>query len=70
MKVTFMEEIEVRKAWFKSMNCPECGEIKYNVHHQLKPEEIDCWWVACPTCCFEGPPSPTREIAIARWKQC
>lgn len=69
MKVTFVEEIEAHKAWRKSMACPCCGEPKYNIHHQLQPEEIDCWWVACPECEHEGPPSLTKEIAIARWKQ-
>ena len=68
MKVTFMEEIEVRKAWREPMCCPVCGDFKYNVHHQLKPETSECWWIECPNCGHESQPAPARDIAIARWK--
>lgn len=69
MKITFIDEIEARKAWSNKMCCPKCDEYKYNIHHQLKPEEKDGWWVECPNCGWEGPHSPDREIAIIRWKQ-
>ena len=69
MKVTFMEEIEARHAWFANMYCPQCNEGRYKIHHQLKPEVSNAWWLECENCGFESYPSPTREIAIARWKQ-
>ena len=69
MKVTFMEEIEARKAWFGNMYCPQCNEGIYRIHHQLKPETSSAWWIECSNCGFESYPSPSREIAIARWKQ-
>lgn len=70
MKVTYYEEIEERKAWRKNMLCPQCGEPIYKIHHQLLPETSSAWWLECPNCEFEGPTGPTKEIAIARWKQC
>ena len=71
MKITFVEEIEARKAWRECMACPQCNELKYDIHHQLQPDNpASGWWLACPNCGFESPASPTREIAIARWKQC
>lgn len=69
MKVTFIEEIESRHAWFANMYCPQCNEGIYNIHHQTKPESPNPWWVECPNCGFESYPSPSREVAIARWKQ-
>ena len=45
MKVTFVEEIEARKAWRECMACPQCNELKYNIHHQLQPYEAQGWWV-------------------------
>ena len=69
MKVTMMEEIEARKAWFDSMYCSECGEGRYKIHHQLQPEIPNCWWIECENCGHESFPSPSRDIAIARWKQ-
>ena len=69
MKVIFMEEIEARKAWFGNMYCPQCNEGIYRIHHQLKPETSSAWWIECSNCGFESYPSPSREIAIARWKQ-
>ena len=68
MKVTFMEEIEARKAWFGNMYCPCCDEGLYKSHHQLEPKVSDCWWIECENCGFETTPASTREYAIARWK--
>lgn len=69
MKVTFMEEIEAKKAWFESMCCPLCGEMKYKIHHQLQPATENAWWLECTNCGHESYPSPARDIAILRWKQ-
>lgn len=69
MKITFVEEIEARRAWRDCMGCMQCGELKYDIHHQLKPEEPDNWWIQCPNCGHESFHSPSREIAILRWKQ-
>ena len=69
MKITFIEEIEARKAWHESMACPQCAELKYNIHHQLKPETPNTWWIECLNCGFEVAPSPSRKIAILRWKK-
>ena len=69
MKVISIEEIEVHKAWRQCMGCAQCNELKYSIHHQTEPEEPDNWWVQCPNCGHEGPHSPSREIAIARWRQ-
>ena len=41
----------------------------YRIHHQLQPEIPNCWWIECENCGHESFPSPTRDIAIARWKQ-
>ena len=68
MKVTFMEEIEARKAWFDSMYCSVCGEGYYRIHHQLQPPTLDGWWLECENCEHESIAAPTREAAIARWK--
>ena len=68
MKVTFIEEIEARKAWSYKMTCPQCDEFKYKIHHQLEPQTSRGWWLECCNCGFESYPSPTRDIAIARWK--
>ena len=69
MKVTFIEEIEAHKAWLGNMYCPQCDEGTYKIHHQLEPMTRAGWWLECPNCGFESYPSPSREIAIARWKQ-
>ena len=69
MKVTFMEELESRTAFSRKMYCPSCGSHMYIIHHQLSPETPDCWWVECEQCKYETFPSPTREVAIGRWKQ-
>lgn len=69
MKVTFVEEIEARRAWLGNMYCPQCTCGKYNVHHQLDPVTSECWWIACPECGHEGMAAPSREIAIQRWQR-
>ena len=68
MKVTYMEEIEARHAWFANMYCPQCDEGTYKIHHQLKPEVAEAWWLECCNCGFESTPAPSREIAIMRWR--
>lgn len=70
MKITFVEEIEARKAWRNSMCCPQCNEYKYKIHHQLKPETSLAWWLECDNCNYESEPMLTRGLAIERWKQC
>lgn len=69
MKVTMMEEIEARKAWHAKMFCPQCDSFHYRIHHQLEPETSSAWWIECGECGYESYPSPSREIAILRWKQ-
>lgn len=69
MKITFMEEIEAHKAWFNSMICAQCNGENYRIHHQLQPEISNAWWLECTNCGHESSPSPSKEIAIARWKQ-
>ena len=69
MKITTFEEIEAHRAWFGNMYCPQCNEGTYRIHHQIMPETSSAWWLECPNCGFESYPSPSREIAIARWKQ-
>lgn len=51
------------------MYCPKCENRFYCVCHQLRPEELECWWVECEGCDWESAGAPTREIALARWKQ-
>lgn len=69
MKVTFVDELETRTAYSHKMYCSNCGNRYYYIIHQLEPEEIDCWWIKCIHCGYTSPQSPTRDIAIARWKQ-
>ena len=68
MKVTYVERIENRTAFSRKMYC-KCGSHEYEVVEQLEPETIERWYVRCPQCGREGYGGPTREIAIARWKQ-
>ena len=68
MKVTFIEEIEARKAWTNRMTCPKCNEFKYSIHRQFQPWP-DEWWISCDNCGYETTPAPTRDIAIERWKR-
>ena len=69
MKVLFVEEIEPHRAWTDWMGCMHCGELKYNVHRQIRPEVEDNWWVECPICEHQGPHAPTRKLAILGWKK-
>ena len=68
MKITYLEEIESRTAFSRKMYCSCCGSHMYKVVHQIQPYP-DQWWVSCEECGKEGPMSPTREVAIERWKQ-
>lgn len=70
MKVTYVERIERRLAWSGKMYCPACGAHEYEVVEQLEPKKSTPWFVRCPQCGAEGFESPTRDVAIARWKQC
>lgn len=67
MKVTYVESIECHRAWRKKMVCPVCNSYIYELVEQLEPKHE--WYVRCPYCDAEGLPSPTKEVAIARWKQ-
>lgn len=69
MKVTFVEELEARRAWSAAMCCPECDDYHYIIHHQTYPETSMAWWISCNNCGFEGEPGPIKEVAIGRWKQ-
>lgn len=69
MKVTYLEELESRTALSRKMYCPKCGSHCYCIHHQLRPHELEEWWIECEECKYEGAGAPSREIAIARWKQ-
>ena len=69
MKITFVEEIEARAAFTHRMCCHACGSRHYKIHHQLEPKDFCAWWVECADCGEEAPDAPSRELAIARWKQ-
>ena len=79
MKVTYLERIERRTAFSRKMYCPSCGSHSYEIVCSNKIEQnkygqyIDTntteWFVRCQDCGAEGYASPSREIAIARWKQ-
>ena len=69
MKITFIEEIESRHAWLGNMYCPKCICGKYKIHHQLKPQTENSWWVECDECEHEGPAAPSRELAIKGWQE-
>ncbi len=68
MKITFMEEIEARRAWRECMACPRCDELKFNIHHQTSPQTYNDWWVSCPNCDFTADAAPTRKLALQNWK--
>lgn len=70
MKVTYMERLEERMAWSRKMYCPNCGGHEYTVIEQLEPKSATPWTVRCPQCYYETLTSPTRDLAIVRWKQC
>ena len=69
MKVTYIEELEYKTALDRNKYCPNCGSHMYIIHHQLKPETSSAWWLECESCGFESFASPSRDIAITRWKQ-
>ena len=68
MKVTYIEEITCRTAWFPSMCCPYCTHYKYFLHHQTQPETAAAWWVECVKCGHTGEAMSTKELALASWK--
>ena len=68
MRITFMEEVESRCAFSRKMYCPACGSHCYKIHHQLQPKTSDAWWIECEDCGALGLESPSRAIAIERWK--
>lgn len=70
MKVTYTERIENRTAFSRNMYCSSCGGHDYDIVEQLSPETQSPWYIRCCQCGAEGPASPVREVAIARWKQC
>jgi len=69
MKLICFEEIENKTTILSKLFCPCCGNHSYIIHHQIQPEIENDWWVECESCGHESYPSPTREVAIARWKQ-
>jgi len=72
MKVTYLERIERRTAFSRKLFCPNCGGHEYEIVEILNGNECDTynWFVQCPQCGYDIVTSPSREIAIARWKQC
>lgn len=79
MKVTYLERIEEKIAFSRKMYCPSCGSHSYEIVRSNKIEQTKYgqyintdtteWFVRCQDCGTESPASPSREIAIARWKQ-
>ena len=71
MKITMMEERESYKAFRRKNCCVNCGGPFYTIHHSYMPEDKEHgeWWVSCDECGFEGPESPMKDIALARWRQ-
>ena len=70
MKMTYTERTEHKIAFSRKMYCPACGGHKYEIIEQLEPPCKGMeWFVRCAQCGAEGLPGPSREIAIARWKQ-
>ena len=70
MKETYTEQIEEHYSFSRKMRCPVCKNHKYLLIKQLEPECLGMdWFVRCPQCGTEGFPGPSRDIAIARWKQ-
>ena len=68
MKVTYLERIENRTAFSRRMFCARCGSHEYEIIEQLEPFTDKAWRVQCPQCGYELDPSPTRGLAIYRWK--
>ena len=69
MKVTYREEVESHRALTKKMRCPNCGSVSYEIHHILEPVEKQNYYLQCADCGVMGYGAPTRDLAIARWKQ-
>lgn len=71
MKITMMEELESAKAHRHKWCCVNCGSPFYTIHHSYLPndKEHGDWWVSCDDCGYEGYESPSRDIALARWRQ-
>ena len=69
MKVVYIQEIENHTAYDRKKFCPKCGAHEWSVVKETDPENNVQWFVKCPQCGMRGPESPSREIAIARWKQ-
>ena len=68
MKIVITEEVWNRVAFSRKMYC-SCGSHSYSIRHQVEPKVINDWWIQCNECEKEGPHSPLKQIAIARWKQ-
>ena len=66
-----MEERESYKAHRHKMCCINCGSPFYTVHHNYESgdKEHGEWWVSCDDCDYEGYRGPTKDIALARWRQ-
>ena len=69
MKVTYLERIERHLAFSRNMYCPACRGHKYEIVEQLEPKCDNNWYVRCPQCGAESVSGPTRDVAIARWRQ-
>ena len=70
MKKIYTERIERKTAFSRKMYCPACGGHEYEIVEQIEPKyEGMEWFIRCSQCGAEGLPGPSREIAIARWKQ-
>lgn len=71
MKVTYTERIQTKTALSQNMFCPSCGGHEYCISEILDGNEHDKynWYVYCPQCGYDVTLSPTRKIAIKRWKQ-
>lgn len=70
MKVTYVEQIEHRTAFSRKMYCGKCGGHEYEIVEQLEPATPTPWYIRCSQCGAESFESPTKEVAIGRWKQC
>ena len=68
MKVTYLERVERHNAWSRKMYCPFCGAHEYEIVEQLEPKTLSPWFVRCPQCENSSYESPTRDIAIGRWR--
>lgn len=70
MKMTFLEEIEYKRAWAPKSHCRNCGSSKYQIHHQFSSgDEDECWWCKCGECGRLTAEMPTRELALSVWRR-